>query len=162
MDDADSKRQFLPCQAVVPLAKWYAAAAPAVQREGYSDVSTALNQILDSCKHNDGQKCDVTQMFAQHCFNLGECEPRVVSFPETSVPEGTVSLLIPYCKCKGADNGRFCEFQRDDECDPTPEETEAGITKASRCTDEQHGICVPVLGEPKCLCVFFSSFVEKV
>ncbi|KHJ88679.1 hypothetical protein OESDEN_11525 [Oesophagostomum dentatum] len=63
-----------------------------------------LEEIDQSCVKIDGTRCQSEDVLRKGwCYHGGVCHGRVETF------ESGKQYLVPFCECKDADSGRFCE-----------------------------------------------------
>ncbi|KJH48933.1 EGF-like domain protein [Dictyocaulus viviparus] len=156
----DEESIFLPCQPSTNYRAWYNA-----MNKTYIFLVSKILKLKDvdrdnlemiekSCKKMDGSSCRIDNVLSNGwCYYEGKCNVRLEKFDSGKF------YLVPYCECKGAESGRFCEYHRKDQCDPTAIESEGGITRENRCTSLQNGVCIAPEGIALCDC--FPGYVGE-
>uniref|UniRef100_A0A7I4YNZ0 EGF-like domain protein n=1 Tax=Haemonchus contortus TaxID=6289 RepID=A0A7I4YNZ0_HAECO len=141
---------FVPCDKSRNYILWL----DAMKAKLRGDDLANLKEIENSCIKLDGSQCQRdNELKTGWCYNQGECHVRVERFASGKL------YLVPFCQCKGAESGRFCEYHRKDECDPTAIEKENGVTRENRCTSLHHGRCISPEGTVLCDC--FPGYVGE-
>ncbi|WKY07873.1 hypothetical protein Q1695_007397 [Nippostrongylus brasiliensis] len=147
-----SNHPLVPCRKNGNFFEWYNT-MQSNMRGRELDLSN-LKEILDMCVMLDGRKCETdTTLQRGWCYYGGECHVRAEAFASGMI------YLTPYCECKGAESGRFCEYHRKDACDPTAVEKESGVTRENRCTGLHNGHCIAPEGIALCDC--FPGYVGE-
>ncbi|CAI2296084.1 unnamed protein product [Caenorhabditis sp. 36 PRJEB53466] len=96
--------------------------------------------------YHDGNSSNA-KMSVGWCQNAGKCVAEVVR-----VKSGR-AYFVHRCECTDAlSDGYYCEYRRSDACSLRREEVARGARWDEKCTDMQHGACVDIMGEPKCVC----------
>ncbi|KAJ1349227.1 hypothetical protein KIN20_004700 [Parelaphostrongylus tenuis] len=140
----DEKSEFIPCKQSSNFVAWFMKMSTELRDEDLKD----LEMIENSCVKLNGENCSVDGVLKNGwCYHEGKCNVRVEKFDSGKL------YLVPFCECKGADSGRFCEYHRKDACDPTPVEKERGVTRENRCTSLLSGVCIAPEGVPLCDCL---------
>ncbi|PAV75561.1 hypothetical protein WR25_11252 [Diploscapter pachys] len=81
------------------------------------------------------------------CSNMGEC-----TIDRVTVPTTGHAFLLPSCRCKAYNEGSYCEYYRENGCEPTLTEAKQGKSEPSICPDRKKGTCVMLRGQPFCDC----------
>ncbi|KAE9413760.1 hypothetical protein Angca_007784 [Angiostrongylus cantonensis] len=126
----DEMSEFIPCKESGNFYGWFMKMSNELKDTDLKD----LLMIEKSCVKFDGKSCNGESVLANGWFESGKL------------------YLVPFCECKGANSGRFCEYHRKDACDPTAVEKERGVTRENRCTSLLNGICIAPEGIPLCDC----------
>ncbi|EYC04381.1 hypothetical protein Y032_0088g2169 [Ancylostoma ceylanicum] len=139
----EEKSPFIPCREGHSYRAWYLALHKKLKGQDLRN----LEELDHSCVLIDGSKCTHDDVLRNEwCYNDAKCLVRVETF------ESGKQYLVPFCECKQADSGRFCEYHRKDACEPTAVEKEEGVTRENRCTSLRNGICISPEGIALCDC----------